>query len=96
MYELFAAYAHELVHVHRNNRYQRLLDIASINGLIVEKLLELDATVEYDFPEPFLQTCAQAGSLQCFKYCVKEEQGQRRQCYIERCKVLRLSVRTHR
>ncbi|KAF3042332.1 hypothetical protein E8E12_002382 [Didymella heteroderae] len=67
MYEWFSAYTHELIHLHGQNKNQRLLDMARINELIVEKLLELDATVDHDFPEPVLETCARVGSLALFK-----------------------------
>lgn len=67
MYEWFSAYMHELAHIYGQNEYQRLVDMARINELIVVKLLELDATVEHDFPEPVLETCARVGSLALFK-----------------------------
>ncbi|KAF3048796.1 hypothetical protein E8E11_000379 [Didymella keratinophila] len=67
MYEWFSTCIHNLTHIHRQNESQRLLDMVRINELIVAKLLELDATVEHDFPEPVLETCARVGSLALFK-----------------------------
>lgn len=67
LYDLFSAYARELFHVHRQNADQRMRDIACVCELMVGKLLELDATVEHDFPEPILETCARLGSLTMFK-----------------------------
>lgn len=67
MYEWFSAYTHELTQVYRQNEHRRLVDMARTNELIVVKLLELDATVEHDFPEPVLETCARVGSLALFK-----------------------------
>ena len=67
LYEWFSAYMYELIHIHGQNENRQLLDMARTNELIVVKLLELDATVEHDFPEPVLETCARAGSLALFK-----------------------------
>jgi hypothetical protein len=67
MYQWFSAYTHALPYVCAQNVYQRLLDMASINERIVARLLERDATVEHDFPEPVLETCARIGSLALFK-----------------------------
>ena len=58
LYELLVEYEHDLALSDQEARDQRVLDTTKMNELFMGKLLAPDASVEHDYSESILDTCA--------------------------------------